>query len=46
MVDTYGFTVIDASKTPDQIFNRLLTSIGKLLGSKKGRVAPIDQPIS
>jgi dTMP kinase len=46
MVDTYGFTVIDASKTPDQIFTRLQTSIGKLLGTKKGKVAPIDRPVS
>jgi dTMP kinase len=45
MVDTYGFTVIDASKTPDQIFARLQQSIGKLLGTKKGKVAPIDRPV-
>ena len=46
MVDTYGFTVIDASNTPDQIFARLQQSISKLLGTKKGKVAPIDQPIA
>jgi dTMP kinase len=44
MVDTYGFTVIDASKSPDQIFTRLQQSIGKLLGTRKGKVAPIDRP--
>ncbi|MND00442.1 hypothetical protein D3C83_190630 [compost metagenome] len=46
MVDTYGFTVIDASKPPDHIFTKLQSSISKLLGSKKGKVAPIDKPIA
>jgi hypothetical protein len=44
MVETYGFTVIDASKTPDQIFSRLQQSIAKLLGARKGKTATLGRP--
>jgi dTMP kinase len=44
MADTYGFTVIDASKTPDQIFVRLQHSIGKLLGTRKNKTPQFVRP--
>jgi hypothetical protein len=46
MVDTYGFTVIDASKTPDEIFARLQQSISKLLRSSKGKIVAPAQPVA
>jgi thymidylate kinase len=41
MAEQYGFKIIDASKSPDQIFRQLQRSIDRLLGPK-----PLDEPLA
>jgi dTMP kinase len=41
MADQYGFKIVDASKSPDQIFRQLQRSIERLLGPK-----PLDDTLA